>query len=370
MTDASSPRILLLVTDLQIGGTPTVVRELATRIAPIAARAGGEVQVASLSPRGPVSAQIESAGITVHALDASGPRDLRVLTRLHRLISRQRIDTVFSFLVHANAAAAIVSVFTRDVRFIQSIQTTQPKPAWHWKVQKLAQRAAQRIVVPSPSVAKVAQEWADVDESKIVVIPNAIEPQEFAEVARDGNGNGDEFPVGFLGRLDPVKRIPDLISAVRRCLRVHLHIFGDGPERQNIENLIVDLELQNRVTLHGLRQRPQDALAKMQLLVLPSAAEGFGLVLIEAMAARIPVVATDVAGICDVVVNEQTGLLVPPFEPQKLADAITRIMSDSALRARLVSAAERDVRSRFTWDIVLPKYRALLGLEAMVKQSL
>src|SRR5687768_14012310 len=103
------PRILLLVTDLNIGGTPTVVRELAIRIAPIAKAAGGDVQVASLSPRGPVSAQIESAGIAVHALDASGPRDLRVIARLHRLIKSQNFDTVFSFLVHANAAAAAVS---------------------------------------------------------------------------------------------------------------------------------------------------------------------------------------------------------------------------------------------------------------------
>src|SRR5947209_8016752 len=83
-----------------------------------------------------------------------------------------------------------------------------------------------------------------------------------------------------------------------------------------------------RLTLHGSVQRPQDALSKVRLLILPSAAEGFGLVLIEAMAAGIPVVATDVAGIRDVVKNEVTGLLVPPAQPRRLADAINRLLDD------------------------------------------
>src|SRR5438105_15032288 len=162
------PRILLLVTDLNIGGTPTVVRELATRLAPHAKASGGDIQVASLAQRGPVSEQIAAAGISVHALDAKGPRDARVVARLLKLIKHQKIDTVFSFLVHANAAAAAASLFARHVRFLQSIQTTQPKPKWHWSVQKLAQRAAEKIVVPSPSVAQVARQWCDVFEKKLI----------------------------------------------------------------------------------------------------------------------------------------------------------------------------------------------------------
>src|ERR1051325_10114896 len=170
------PRILLLVTDLNIGGTPTVVRELAIRLAPHARARGGDIHVASLSPRGPVSDQIAAAGITVHALDAKGPRDARVVARLLKLIKREKIDTVFSFLVHANAAAAAVSLFARDVRFLQSIQTTQPQPKWHWKVQTLAARAAEKVVVPSVSVAHAAEEWSDVATWKIDVIPNAVDP--------------------------------------------------------------------------------------------------------------------------------------------------------------------------------------------------
>jgi len=354
------PRILLLVTDLNIGGTPTVVRELAIRLAPLARASGGDVQVASLAQRGPVSQQIAAAGIAVHALDAKGPRDARVVARLHKLIAREKIDCVFSLLVHANAAAAAVSLFARNVRFIQSIQTTQPEPKWHWKVQKLAGRAAEKIVVPSPSVATVAMDWCDLRSNKIVIIPNALNPEDFAGV--ETPPADDEFPIGFLGRLDPIKRIPDLVTALGDIPRAHLHIFGEGPERGEIEKAAITLGLTSRLTLHGAVERPQDALSKMRLLVLPSAAEGFGLVLIEAMAAGIPVVATGVPGIRDVVKDGMTGLLVPPAQPRKLADAINRLIADPLLRNRLIEAGAADVRQRFTWDMVLPKYRELLGV--------
>jgi glycosyltransferase involved in cell wall biosynthesis len=96
------------------------------------------------------------------------------------------------------------------------------------------------------------------------------------------------------------------------------------------------------------------------VLVLPSLAEGFGLVLIEAMAAGVPVVATDVPGIRDVVSDGVNGLLVPPKSPQALAGAIGRVLSDRALRQMLVGNGSRIVRERFTWQQVLPMYRSLL----------
>src|SRR5262249_41470172 len=98
-------------------------------------------------------------------------------------------------------------------------------------------------------------------------------------------------------------------------------------------------------------------------LVLPSEAEGFGLVLIEAMAARVPVVATNAPGICDVVRNEQTGLLVPVGQPAELANAIRRITADNALREKLIDNADQDVRRRFSWPPVLQQYRRVLNLE-------
>ena len=388
---ATARRILLLITDLQIGGTPTIVRELAVRLN---SPPQVVVEVACLGGRGPVVEQLEAAGIHVVPLGAPGSGDFRVIARLARLIRDRGYDTVFSFLMHANAVAAAASVGCPGVRFLQSIQTTQPHPRWHWRVQSLAHHAADRIVVPSESVAWAAEHWSDVPRAKLDVIANAVdagavieemhgrddratgEAQRGTAVSavleeqhgRDARATGEAIPIGFIGRLDPIKRIGDLIDAAHLLdSRIAVHLFGEGRERGRIEEQVRRLSLQSRVFLHGAVDRPQEALRKIDLLVLPSAAEGFGLVLIEAMAAGVPVVATNVPGIRDVVIDGRTGLLVSPGSPKELSAAILRVLGDNELRRRLVHEGREDVLRRFTWEVVLPRYRALLEIDPRVR---
>jgi glycosyltransferase involved in cell wall biosynthesis len=352
-----SRRLLLLNTDLEIGGTPTVVRDLALRLSsPQVA-----VEVACLSPLGPIGEQLISAGVPVTPLNARSRFDLTVLSRLLALLERRRIDTVLSFLVHANAIAAMAHFWRRPGRWFQSIQTTQPTPHWHWRIQAMAARSAERIIVPSPSVARCAREWADVPAEKIVVIPNAIDCQPEAPLVRATHAG--ELGIGFVGRLDPVKRIGDLLSATARLgVGYRLDIYGEGAERGNIEAQIAALGVTNRVTLHGAITRPQEALSAMDVLVLPSSAEGFGLVLIEAQAAGVPVVATDAPGIRDVIVSGRTGLLVPVGDVARLADAIRSVREDPAKWQERINEARREIERRYTWSRVIPMYRAALGL--------
>jgi glycosyltransferase involved in cell wall biosynthesis len=349
-------RILLLITDLELGGTPTVVRELAVRLH----RTGVDIEVACLSKWGPVADQLKNAGVPVTALNAKGARDILMLRRLIRLIRDREFTTVFSFLMHANAMAAAASLRLHDVRWIQSIQTTQPWPPWHWAVQRIAQRAASAIVVPSPSVAKIAIEWAGVAEDRVVVIPNAIDPADWARSESPIPATDPRpYPITFLGRLDPIKDVPTLVRAVAILNPlVHLHIYGEGADRNRIEQTIA--QLNTPVTMHGAIESPQMALSQSGLLVLPSLAEGFGLVLIEAMAAGVPVVATDVPGIRDVVRHDQNGLLATCSDPISLAACVGRIVRDRSLRQRLIDTATLRVQEHYTWDMVIQQYRKLL----------
>ncbi len=358
----ASRGILLLITDLEIGGTPTVVRELAIRLQTLVSDV--RIEAACLSAAGPVAREIEAAGIHVTALNALGVSDFRILPRFIHLVRARGFDTVFSFLLHANAVAAAASIWLGDVRWVQSIQTTQPWPRWHWMVQRLAHRAADCVVVPSQSVSDAAVAWSNVPEEKIVIIPNAVDPSGFVPnktVAAVSIAH--PFPITFIGRLDPIKNVPTLIEAVA-LLRglVHLHVWGLGTDRPRIEAAIRRHQASQWVTMHGAAAGPMQALSESGMLVLPSLAEGFGLVLIEAMAAGVPVVATDVAGIRDVVRHEQTGLLVPSSNAAALAAAIQRLAQDRALRQRLIAAGGQDVRRRFTWDAVLPQYRSVLRI--------
>jgi glycosyltransferase involved in cell wall biosynthesis len=353
-------RILLLITDLEIGGTPTVVRELAIRLRDTAA--APYIHVACLAKWGPVADQLKVHGIPVTALGARGSRDLRVLPRFIRLLREQHIDTVFSFLIHANAVAAAASLWVHGIHWIQSVQTTQPWPKWHWMLQHLVAGAAERVVVPSPSVAEAAAAWAGIPREKIAIIPNAVDPANF-KTSSVPNDNPRIYPITFIGRLDPIKDVPTLIAAVAAVDRpVHLHIYGAGEDRRRIDEEIERQDLSYCVTLHGTTEHPQTALAESGLLVLPSLAEGFGLVLIEAMAAGVPIVATNVPGIRNVIRDGQTGLLVPPRNPHELAKAIRRVIDDPDLRRRLIERGKLEVQRRFTWDIVLDQYRAVLHL--------
>ena len=141
-----------------------------------------------------------------------------------------------------------------------------------------------------------------------------------------------------------------------------MHIFGEGGEHARIEQQIAQLRIKNLVTLHGSISHPANALRQIAMLILPSEAEGFGLVLIEAMSAGVPVIATNAPGIRNVVTNDRTGLLVPIGSPPALTAAIERMIDDTPLRNRIVTQAKVEVLQRFTWDAILPHYRELLGL--------
>lgn len=359
-------RILLLITDLQIGGTPTVVRELATRLHRPAE--GVHVEVACLKGWGPVADQLRGAGVTVTAFGARRPWQLPgVVRRLRRLVRERSIDTVFSFLVHANAVAALASRRLPRARFLQSIQTVQVNPRWHWKVQKWVHGSADRVVVPSSAVAQAARERCAVPDEKIVVIPNAIDPTEFPRVPVFQRR---PVRVGFLGRLDPVKNLGTFLQTFQELKRedVEGHIFGDGPERERLRLLSIGLGVDRRVFFRGAVSRPQEAMAEMDVLLFPSRGEGFGLVLIEAMASGIPVIAVAEGGVLDVVRHEYNGLLVERdlgFVVRRgVVPALERIIDDEPLRARLIENGLATVRERFNWDVVIPQYRALLNLPA------
>jgi glycosyltransferase involved in cell wall biosynthesis len=240
-----------------------------------------------------------------------------VIKRLVKLIREEKFDTVLSFLVHANTVAAVAAHYCKGVRFLQSIQTTQEKPAWHWLVQRFAADSAEAIIVPSQSVATVAHQRSRIPYEKIFVIHNGVETPKAWPTPPAAS-----YPhrIVFVGRLDPVKRIPDLIDAMS-LLRdfARLEIWGEGKQRRELELKIEEMGLEAVVRLRGQTLNAAAEIKAAEVLVLPSEAEGFGMVLIEAMALGVPVVATNAPGIKDIVRNGANGLTVPVGAPAELA---------------------------------------------------
>lgn len=361
-------RILLLVTDLEIGGTPTVVRELATRLND---PPGVVVEVACLKGWGPVADQLRDAGVQVTALNARRPWELiRVTSDLVRLVHERSVDTIFSFLFHANFVAARAARQSPGVRFLQSIQTIQERPRWHWRLQRRIHGVADRVVVPSTAVATVARERCGVPAEKLVVIPNGIDPDAFPRVdvfARPG-----VIRVGFLGRLDPVKRLNDFVQSVwfaqLEGMRVEGHIFGSGP--LDPEKIIRTYGVADRVFVRGPVARPQDALCQMDVLLSMSMEEGFGLVVLEAMASGVIVMARDRGGVTDIVRDRENGLLIVTdwTDYRWLSALLHELLARPELRRKLVETGLQTAR-QFSWDAAIAKYRDLLGLDPPTVQS-
>jgi glycosyltransferase involved in cell wall biosynthesis len=174
----------------------------------------------------------------------------------------------------------------------------------------------------------------------------------------------------FAGRLAERKGVRYLIDAVAdlpAALRPHLTIIGDGPERGALEAQTHARSADDRVTFRGW-VTPEElaaAYAAASVFVLPAVVdargdtEGLGMVLLEAMTYRVPVISTPLGGVTDIVQNDLTGLLVPPNDASALAAAIARIATDPATAERLGTAGRDYALSHFSWDAVLSQWRAL-----------
>ena len=215
-----------------------------------------------------------------------------------------------------------------------------------------------------------AREIARFANAPVVVIPYTLPFAETESKARQHDGSG--FQVLFVGRLVERKGVKHLVEAVRRMpaeLGARLVIIGDGPERAALERGIRDSGLGTRVETRGRvsDEELRATYASSDVLVLPSIldargdTEGLGVVLLEAMSYGVPVVASDIGGITDIVEHDTSGLLVPPGDPAALAQALERLARDPALASRLGSVGERRVRSAFGWPEIMAKWQRLYG---------
>jgi glycosyltransferase involved in cell wall biosynthesis len=186
-----------------------------------------------------------------------------------------------------------------------------------------------------------------------MVVPYGVDLQQFSP----GQGSNPEHVViGAASRLSPEKGIRYLIEAFallrqRYGGHVSLRIAGDGPERPRIEAMIEKLNLETSVELRGWVEHDQlpAFLRELDVFVLPSTWEGFGVSAIEASAVELPVVASDIHGIPDAVRDGVTGLLVQTKQPGELADAIGRLVESPALRAALGKAGRAYVAQHYDW---------------------
>jgi len=224
-----------------------------------------------------------------------------------------------------------------------------------FRLQKFVFNKVDKIVVPSYFLREVLTKYYHVNPVKISVIYNSIDLKDFERVARE-NLRGFKKRIVTVGRLVRHKRINRIIKVVKQLAEVFpdisLLIVGEGPERWSLEKLSEELRVTGQVKFYGRASHEETVklLHEADLFLLNSIYEGLPHSVIEAMACRTPVIATNIKGTNEVIENGKTGLLVNPDSDEELRDKIIQLLKDESLRKKIVENAYHKVLERFTWE--------------------
>jgi len=362
-----------------VGGVQAHVLSLADALR----RAGDEVLV--LGPtagavtmlRTPQGGPVRGVGRSV-AVPANGSRAPVALgplaaARTRDLLRRAAPDVVHVHepLVPVVGPAAVLSTGAPRVLTFHATAEGGTLPRLYRSVRVPARAVVARahaLTAVSPVAAAFHAQMLGIDPARITIVPNGVDVARFADAAgalAATHARGGEPRLVFLGRLEHRKGADVAVRAFRMLAAerpgLHMRVLGDGPLRATIERLAADApsDVAARLELAG-RADPADLprlLADADVAVLPSrGGESFGIVLLEAMAAGVPIVATDIPGYRSVARDGREALLVAPDDPRALADAIARILDDASLADRLRSAG-RTRAAEHDWDAVAARSR-------------
>ncbi len=328
-------KVMLVAIGLGVGGTETHILELASRLD----RSRFTVTVCALKSGGTMVQELEKRGVRVLSLDGTGKLDARVIVRLFKLLRAEQPDVVQAFLFWANVAARACGRILRAFPVISSYHDEVVREGWLVRlVDRLTLTWTDRIVCCSGAVGRSVVSRIGGKIEQCTIIPFGVDIEQFEATAaatrRELGLRDSQKVIGTVCRLvEPKKGLRFLLQAMAVLARKYgqppcqLLIVGDGPSRQELELLRDQLKLSTWVVFSGSRRDIPRVLHAVDAFVLPSLYEGFGIAILEAMAAGKPVIATAVGGIPEFVLSGETGLLVEPGNVEALADAIDQLLS-------------------------------------------
>lgn len=360
-------RILFLITGLNYGGAETQLKELAIRLK----SRGHEILVVSMIPPQAYVGELKNVGISVKTLGMrQGLPDPRAIFRLATIIRNFRPLILHSHMVHANLLARMVRMISR----IPVLICTAHNINEGGRLREMAYRLTDSLCDLTTQVSKAGLhryvQVKAVPQNKVHFIPNGVDinrfrPDEKArKKLRHEFGITDEFVWLAVGRFEEAKDYPNMIQAFSRLVKVRpdarLFIAGQGALKTKIERLVVELGLDDAVSFLGIRKDVPELMNAADAYVMSSAWEGFPLVLLEAAAVGLPIVATDVGGNREIVLNDQSGFLVPPQDPVSLAEAMERVMALGIEARKLMGKAGRTyVVENFSFERVIKMWEEL-----------
>ncbi len=333
--------------------------------------------VICLDEPGVLAPIVEKAGCRIVMVKRRAGLDVGLIGRLAKVFEQEEVTVVHTHnldpMFYAGWAAWFTSVSVR----IHTQHDTWLR-TYNWKDRlkfRLASTVFHKIVGVSQDTTRAFGLYG-ISSQKAVTILNGIEEKKFSRKQKEANQatvettdccTQREWVVGSVARLSPEKGIHHLLQAHSilrsRGVLIRLVLVGEGPQRSDLEMLARTLGISTTVEFLGYQEHVETFLSTFDIFVLPSMTEGIPLSLLEAMANGLPVVATNVGGIPEIVVHQESGLLVSPGQPEALAQALEQLIQDPGEADRIAKNAECRIRERFGMIAMSEAYQHLYGAE-------
>ena len=358
-----------VVENLERGGLERMVIDLAS----VQHAAGHRCRVACLFQPGALAAELEAQGIEVHACRKRSGLDVGAVRRL-RVWLRAAPGTIIhthNANAHYHAVAAAVGLpVARMINTRHGMGAAQPRSRGEWLYRRTMGRTDTVAAVCEAARARFAQQGV-CPRRELLSVPNGIRIGHFsaaAEVRRAALRNVLGLTpatriIGTVGRLNPVKDQATLLRAFARlheaCADTALVLVGDGALRAALEAQAATAGIGDAVRFLGDRGDVQQLLRGFDVFVLSSLSEGYSMALLEACASGLPIVATDVGGNREIVVDGRNGLLVPAARDDALAEAISALLRDPARTAEMGRAGRDWALREASVETMAGRYDAL-----------
>lgn len=356
--------ILFLSTSSGPGGAERVINNLAASLDPQRYRA-----VLCLFRTGWLQERSESRGIRTFIIPTHGIADWRWALQFRRLLRQERVDLIHGHEFDANVQGAVVAALAG----IPLVATVHGKN-YFWE--KLRRRLAYRwvnhratMVAVSENLKEFIVEKVGVSPGRVKVLYNGVDvlPQcdraDVDECRKELGVSQDDQIVGVVGNLYPVKGHQYLIDGIpailEKCPNTSFVFAGRGQLEPHLKEQVNRLGVDAKVFFLGLRQDIPRILAMLDVFVLPSLSEGLSMAILEAMIAGKPVVATQVGGNPELVLDGKTGFLVPPGNSQALAASVVALLTNTERAIQLAEEGKRRAEEQFSLQAMVRAYQEL-----------
>lgn len=350
-------RIFYITTDSNIGGTERMLLALLKNLD----RERFEPFLCVLKPGGRLLEEARKLNVETECLNVSSKFDFMVLSRLKSLLIRENPSVLHTFLFHANILGRIAGSSCRIPVIISSQRSVDEwRKFYHSVLDGWSSRFCHLIISNSEAGRRRLIEREKIPADKIITIHNGIDVSRFEieiDVQKKRKELGldpDDKVIGIIANLRRVKGHRYMFEALRdlhsriKDVKIKLLVVGEGKLKRQLGDLADRLKIKDSVVFCGFRDDIPEVLRAIDILVLPSLWEGFPVSVLEAMASGLPVVASDVGGVSEVVQNGRNGVLVRPADYRHLSTALYNLIREPERILRLGAEGKKLVGEKFT----------------------